>query len=259
MPSNTKGVKGGTFAPGEEAALQGKKKFDKFELEQLWVLAGGNPKYAELAAAVSLAENPTGNPKAENHNTDGSIDRGLWQINSTHGAQSTFDPLGNAEAAVAISSGGKNWNPWTTFKNGEYKKHLGPSQKGKGEKEDCVELLGQEICGPAGEALKKGHEGTTAVIGWAQELAKVLSFLGSGAGWTRVLKVVGGGVLILFAASEMAKIGSGSEGTNIVTKASRTGRDLAVGGVGGAVAEKVRERAQKAANTAKEQTTEESE
>jgi hypothetical protein len=35
-----------------------------------------------------------------------------------------FDPLTNAKAAVAISGGGKDFGPWSTYGNGAYRSHL---------------------------------------------------------------------------------------------------------------------------------------
>ena len=35
-------------------------------------------------------------------------------------AQATFNPMGNAKAAIAISSNGRNWRPWTTDVTGAY-------------------------------------------------------------------------------------------------------------------------------------------
>lgn len=104
------------------------------ELKQIWVLNGGNPAAAGIAAAVALAESG-GNPNATNTNGNGTIDRGLWQINSIHGARSTFDITANAKAAIAISSNGTNWDPWTVYKTGAYKKFLNaddPSLVGTG-------------------------------------------------------------------------------------------------------------------------------
>ncbi len=46
---------------------------------------------------------------------------------------------------------------------------------------------------------------------WGRELAKVLNFLGSSAGWARIGKVVGGSVLLMIALAELGKIGTGSE------------------------------------------------
>jgi len=93
------------------------------QLEQIWIMAGGNPASAPMAAAIALAES-AGRPGATNDNTNGSIDRGLWQINSVHGAQSTYDIMANARAAVAISANGASWHPWTTFTTGAYKQFL---------------------------------------------------------------------------------------------------------------------------------------
>lgn len=98
-------------------------KYTYAQLEGLWIQAGGNKAFAPLAAAIAMAES-AGNSSASNHNSNGSIDRGLWQINSVHGSLSTFDPLANAKAAVKISSNGKNWHPWVTYNSGAYKKFL---------------------------------------------------------------------------------------------------------------------------------------
>lgn len=92
-------------------------------LEGLWRRAGGNVNSQSIAAAVALAESG-GNPNASNRNTNGTIDRGLWQVNSIHGGLSTFDVMGNARAAVKISGNGRSWMPWVTYWNGAYKRFL---------------------------------------------------------------------------------------------------------------------------------------
>lgn len=83
------------------------------QLEQLWIQAGGNPIAAPMAAAIAMAESG-GDANAVGHPSNGTEDRGLWQINSIHGSQSTLDPLANAKAAVAISQNGTTWKPWCT-------------------------------------------------------------------------------------------------------------------------------------------------
>lgn len=83
------------------------------QLEDLWVSVGGNPIAKAMAAAIAMAESG-GNSAAVNNNGNGSVDRGLWQINSSHGSSSTFDPVANARAAVSISNNGSNWRPWCT-------------------------------------------------------------------------------------------------------------------------------------------------
>ncbi len=94
------------------------------QIEAAWRGAGGSAQAAPMAAAIALAESG-GDPANTNHNTNGTTDRGLWQINSVHGAQSTYDLAANARAAVAISGNGSNWSPWATYNSGAYKKFAG--------------------------------------------------------------------------------------------------------------------------------------
>ena len=84
-------------------------------LEALWEEAGGSSGEAVMAAEIAMAESG-GNPEAVSP-TD---DFGLWQINGSHGAEATLNPLGNARAAVDISGNGSNWGPWTTYVTGAY-------------------------------------------------------------------------------------------------------------------------------------------
>jgi hypothetical protein len=88
-------------------------------LEALWESAGGPPGAAFTAAEIAMAESG-GQQYATNLNGGASIDRGYWQINSVHGSLSTYDPAGNARAAVQISSNGTDWSPWVTYQTGAY-------------------------------------------------------------------------------------------------------------------------------------------
>ncbi|MBV9381973.1 MAG: LysM peptidoglycan-binding domain-containing protein [Streptosporangiaceae bacterium] len=84
-------------------------------LEQLWQQAGGSPGAAVTAASIAMAES-----SGEEYSTGPVGERGYWQVAPEHGSLSTYDPLGNARAAVAISSNGTDWTPWTTYNNGAY-------------------------------------------------------------------------------------------------------------------------------------------
>lgn len=85
-------------------------------LEELWEEAGGNHADAFIAAEIAMAE--SGGQQYALSPTD---DYGYWQINATYwGSLATFDPLGNAKAAVQISADGTNWSPWTTYNTGAY-------------------------------------------------------------------------------------------------------------------------------------------
>jgi LysM repeat protein len=85
-------------------------------LEELWDEAGGAPGEAFMAAEIAMAES-----SGQQFATGTVGERGYWQINPNHGSLSTYDPLGNAKAAIIISDDGTNWNPWTTFTSGAYR------------------------------------------------------------------------------------------------------------------------------------------
>src|SRR3712207_8774922 len=59
---------------------------------------------------------------------NGSVDRGLWQINSCwHPSVSkscAYDPPCNANPAYRISAKGTNFKPWVAYTNGSYRSHL---------------------------------------------------------------------------------------------------------------------------------------
>jgi LysM repeat protein len=85
-------------------------------LEALWEAAGGSHAEAFMAAEIAMAESG-GNQYALSP-TD---DYGYWQINASHGpAMATFNAVGNAKAAIAISNDGTDWLPWTTYVTGAY-------------------------------------------------------------------------------------------------------------------------------------------
>lgn len=96
-------------------------------LSRLWTSAGGSPKVANIMAAIALAESG-GRTDATHENADGSIDRGLWQINSSHAmydpSRLLSDPEYNARAAVAVYRS-QGLGAWTTYTSGAYRRFLG--------------------------------------------------------------------------------------------------------------------------------------
>lgn len=99
-------------------------EFSYSDRKNLWIAAGGNPLWADLAAAISMAENQSGDPLV----ISGAGDVGLWQINIPAHPQYTIEqmqnPMQNARAAVVISNNGTNWKPWVTYNNGSYRPFL---------------------------------------------------------------------------------------------------------------------------------------
>jgi hypothetical protein len=59
----------------------------------------------------------------------GSVDRGMWQINSCHhpgiSAACARAAQCNANAAYRISHSGKTFRPWAAYNNGRYRANLG--------------------------------------------------------------------------------------------------------------------------------------
>jgi hypothetical protein len=113
------------------------------------------------AVAVALAESG-GDPGAHCLNCAGVPEdsQGLWQINLNAHPQyqgiNMYDPLTNAKAAFAVSSGGSNFNPWSTFTNGAYKKYLGVAS-------NVLGLIGGAAGGAVGGASSAVSSATGAV------------------------------------------------------------------------------------------------
>jgi LysM repeat protein len=112
-PRHARG-QGGTVLTASTHPVHG--RYTCSGLEALWERAGGRSSQAFIAAEIAMAESG-GNPWAHSPTND----FGLWQINGVHGSLATYDPLGNARAAVIISGNGHNWFPWTTYTSGAYR------------------------------------------------------------------------------------------------------------------------------------------
>lgn len=92
--------------------------------------AGFTGEGLRIAVAVALAESG-GRENARGVNSDSrrTVDRGPWQINSYWHREVPDAEAYNYDAAAhhafRISGGGRNWSPWTTYKTGAYRRHLG--------------------------------------------------------------------------------------------------------------------------------------
>jgi hypothetical protein len=175
------------------------------QLMDLWVKAGGSKLSAPIAAAVAMAESG-GNPNATNTNKNGSIDRGLWQINSIHGNKSTTNPLENAKSAVSISKNGVSWSPWVAYTSGSYKRFMqvdvssrssvaGPQAVGQGS-------VGSESGGiKVSEQL--GDFGTFDVL---KAIGNKQTWIRVGSGILGASALIGGVVLIAIALADKAGV-----------------------------------------------------
>lgn len=171
------------------------------QIQKLWIANGGARNKSVIAAAVAMAES-RGHVGAQHRNSNGSIDRGLWQINSVHGAQSTLDPVANAKAAIAISKNGTDWRPWTTFRSGAYI----PFQHGHNN--DVVVVTPEGVTGDThDDPISNTLEDAVGAAGAAvpeplKDLAGFVSRIGvifERAWWKRVGLILAGALAIIFA------------------------------------------------------------
>jgi hypothetical protein len=105
-------------------------------LEQLRELAAkvGFPN-VDIAAAVAMAESggdplAQGDPKGPSAAAPNGVSSsfGLWQVHAPahpeYDMTELLDAESNARAALAISQGGTDWSPWTTYKSGAYARYM---------------------------------------------------------------------------------------------------------------------------------------
>lgn len=158
------------------------------EIAQYAVSAGFNPTdLPNLVTCVSIAKaESSGRTNAVNQNTDGSTDKGVWQINTVHDeklpGQDRMDPAVNAQLMMLISSGGTNWQPWSTFNNGAYQRFTS---------EVTAELTGKTFAPGAGAPSSGlfGGSGISSVTGFFEALTDMKT-------WVRIGKGVAGAGLI---------------------------------------------------------------
>lgn len=166
-------------------------------------LSGGA---AQIASAVAMAESG-GNTRAHNPiPPDNSY--GLWQINmlgslgpdrrkklGISSNSQLFDPGVNARAMAMISSNGSDWQPWSTYTNGAYKKYMDGADQA-GFMGDLGEGLGDLFGGGAGMVVP-GLEGLTSIaelaVGAGRWIANPDNWIRVGQVWIGVL-LIGVGV-----------------------------------------------------------------
>lgn len=80
-----------------------------------------------VAVAISLAESSC-NPSAKFVNSNGCVDRGLWQIDNCAWPNVSntcaYQVQCNADAAYTISDEGTDWGPWSTFQSGAWRNYI---------------------------------------------------------------------------------------------------------------------------------------
>lgn len=160
--------------------------------------AGFSGSALAKAVAIALAES-SGNPNAHNAvPPDNSY--GLWQINmlgsmgparrKQFGLKSNddlFNPTTNAKAAYAISNGGKNFGPWSTYTSGAYLRYMSRANKAAGNPDSSVP-------GTSGGGVEQA--GLTDVLSWPGEIMDFFEFITDPNTWLRAGMILGGAVLV---------------------------------------------------------------
>lgn len=97
------------------------------DIMQVVQQAGFNGYAAVVASAVAYAESG-GNIYAQHINSDGSVDRGLFQINNRYHPEVSdscaYNPLCAAKATYSITNAGSDWSQWVTYTHGIYAQYI---------------------------------------------------------------------------------------------------------------------------------------
>lgn len=182
-------------------------------LSALMQQGGFTGEDARIAVAVALAESG-GRANATNHNTDGTQDTGLMQINDVHHGSETvtafrnrmLDPVENVKEGKSVfaSSG---WNAWTTYKNGTYRKFMG--------RDASITLKKNTVFDTAGSVASAVTQPISVIGDLAGALLNPSTYLRVGKG------VLGGVLVILGTAGIVFVIGKSANGTPIVKAATK--------------------------------------
>lgn len=180
--------------------------------KQIYALAvdAGFPKpgTATTMTAIALAESG-GRTDAVGHNSNGTTDTGLWQINSSHGYSqaSLLDPRQNARAAKAIWDR-QGYNAWVAFKKGTYNRELPKALDAASQVQgtsiaDILKALpvaagtltdvGKSVVGGVAENLNPAKPLAQAV----DLMARAGTFLANPQNWLRILYVGLGAALVI--------------------------------------------------------------
>jgi hypothetical protein len=187
------------------------------EIEAEWILQGGNPQAAPMAAAIAMAETGgTGNTEARN---PGGTGLGLYQINPQAHSGVTTDLAGNTKQAIQISKNGTDWSAWQTFTNGAYQHYLPAANaafphvqsnlkayESKIHHPDATtQGLGIPILDNAAGAWQNVYNQVNSAVNSGVSIAKFLGMLTDPKHLLRIAMVIGGIVLIIVVLVVMVK------------------------------------------------------
>jgi hypothetical protein len=169
--------------------------------------AGFRGQQAAIAVAVSNAENGSGDSNAINRNSNGSVDVGLWQINSSNADPGAMkDPQANANEAFRLANNGRGWDNWTQFRNKKYLIFMIPAAAAVLAAQAANPKLGLQVAtstpipGPTVDIPGGGVEGAIkSLTGPVTAVGDAIKFLTVGENWARIAIIAFGGLLLVTA------------------------------------------------------------
>lgn len=197
----------------------------------------------ELVTAVAVAIAESGlNERATHRNSNGSVDYGLWQINSVHNfpeitAGQWSDPKVNAQLALRVWHA-QGWDAWSTHKPTDplgYGRYAGarPVAAAAVAAAGFTSAAASGVVGTPADVADSATGTAGDVLSGAAAIARAplaaLAWLERPDTWTRILKVFLGGGLVLAGAYLFV------QSTALKTAAPVAAQVLGVGGRVGAV------------------------
>jgi len=177
----------------------------------LWAQQVGVPQdQIPTAVAIALAESGGKMTAVGGPNSDGSYDLGAWQINNkAHAGLLLQHPdwwasTAQAPMMAAVSGGGRNWKPWTTYTSGKYRQFLDEATQGAEQPGDNS-VQGETNTVLFGKAIEVFGALTDAVIAIAQAVFKSMVWLADPHNWGRIIVVGVGGALVIGALVVLSK------------------------------------------------------
>ena len=179
---------------------------------------------------VATAESGLRTDAVSPPNSNGTVDRGLWQINSVHGKDPArlMDPAYNTQVAFELwRSAGNSWRPWSTFNNGtahvvNTSYAINPAFNPLGGLPSW--LTGQVPGGPVPlDILGKGIANSTGLASLGKGVGVVIGTITSVSFWKRAGVLFVGWIVLLVG---FVVLVSGSKPAKMVTKAVAKGAVL---------------------------------
>lgn len=173
-----------------------------------WARTSGFASLNDIITAVAIALAEAGGEIAATHtNLNGTVDYGVWQINSIH--TNLFDQypewwtISNGAMAYAVFQG-SGWKAWTTYTSGAYQLYMG---RARAAATNASAPAGTDLSADSTVAGQDSTRTETIIPGFdsvaqsfssfATSIAAVSAWISDVHNWERIGLVVVGGALIV--------------------------------------------------------------